>query len=736
MYAQIALPIPGEGAFDYLVPSHLENLLQIGMRVRVPLARRIVTGFCVGLSDQTRIAIEKLREIDSILDLEPVVETPMLQFAEWWAGYYHCSIGEALAATVPAEVGVRAPVRNSLVCLRNVEGLEEWIEVLGKKYPAQSKVLVFLQECRSAVSKEEVCRKLQISQSPLLSLHKRGLIEFVADARREDPTASLPPDVAQLPVLNPEQELIVTELKKIVDAHKFHVALLFGVTGSGKTEVYLRILELVVAKGRQGIVLVPEIALTPQTVIRFKQRFPKVAVLHSGLTTAQRAHAWEQIHAGEIDVVIGARSAIFAPTRNLGLIVVDEEHEPSFKQESTPRYHARDLAVKRAQLQKAMVILGSATPSLESYHNASVNKYQLYNLPHRIGNAKLPKFLLVDMKDECRIQKQFVYFSRTLLQELERCLKAGEQAILFLNRRGFATTILCPACGFHMRCPHCDVSLTYHKKGRQVLCHYCGYETTAPTRCPTCQFEGIRFLGAGTERIDTILDKMFPKARIMRMDSDSMTTRRRYEEAFLAFSRGEIDILLGTQMIAKGLDFPRVTLVGIVTADTSLQLPDFRSAERTFQLLVQVAGRAGRGERPGTVILQTFTPQHYAITSALSQNYEKFVAYELKMRQDLGYPPFGKLLRVMVEAGDEKAVRKRAEELAEVIRNNFQARQLEMLGPTPAPILKINDRYRWHIIVKSSHLAAISQCARLLEPWVTGSASVRVQLDKDPIALI
>ena len=359
-------------------------------------------------------------------------------------------------------------------------------------------------------------------------------------------------------------------------------------------------------------------------------------------------------------------------------------------------------------------------------------RYHHYYLPDRIGNATLPKCVVIDMKEECQEQKSFVYFSRFLLEAIRRVLDAGEQIILFLNRRGFATTVMCPVCGYRLKCRHCDIVLTYHKKSQLALCHYCNYECTPPECCPICQFYGIRFLGAGTERIEAILRKKFPQARLVRMDSDSMTTRRRYEETFVDFSSGKIDILLGTQMIAKGLDFPKVTLVGIISADLSLQLPDFRAAERTFQLTVQVAGRAGRGNRPGLVILQTWHPEHYAIQAALKQDYTAFVQQELAMRQALGYPPFGKLIRIVVEGKDEGQVKQRVQEVAASVADpNWQK-----LGPAPAPIPKIKNRHRWHLLYKSANFAEASRCATCLSSFITGSAPVKVQMDIDPISLL
>jgi primosomal protein N' (replication factor Y) len=737
MFAQVAVPIPCENCvLDYLLPPDMEAQLLVGMRVRVPLGRRMATGFCVGLRSESPVPPEKMRKINAVVDQHVVLGSRMLEFARWWARYYHCSLGEALATSVPSAVG--NPVKPRQTCLVRLASTSAWQEQMAEleqKKPQQWRVLRFLQECAEPVSRDNLCQKLKISPSPIMTLARQGFVEMVAETRVSDPFATLPLKQVEPPLLNQDQEAALARLLPKIEAREFYTFLLFGVTGSGKTEVYIRAIEATVRQGREALVLVPEIALTPQTVIRFKERFPHVAVLHSELTPSQRAHQWEEIHMGKIQVVIGARSALFAPTHNLGLIVVDEEHEPTFKQQNSPRYHARDMAVKRAQLENAVVILGSATPSLESYQNALSGKYELCRLPSRIGQMPLPQVSLVDMKEECRIHKRFVYFSRFLMQQLEKVLANREQAILFLNRRGFATTVICPVCGYFAHCPHCDVSLTYHHKGQKLSCHYCGYEKNAPSRCPECQFTGIRMLGAGTERVEAILRKSFPEARVARMDSDNMTSRKKYEETFLAFASGELDILLGTQMIAKGLDFPRVTLVGIVTADTSLQLPDFRAAERTFQLLVQVAGRAGRGEKQGKVILQTFHSEHYAIMAAFKQDYEKFAAQELSLRRELNYPPFGRLVRIVVEGKEEVKVLAELRDIMRLLKSALPS-EVEILGPAAAPIARIEDRLRWHIILKSLNFAALARGAALVQPRLQGQGTVRVLLDQDPVSLL
>ncbi|NUM35938.1 MAG: primosomal protein N' [Candidatus Brocadiae bacterium] len=731
-YAQIALPLPLEDFYDYWIPPELASRISVGMRVRVPFGRRMITGFCVGMAEQSHVPADKIKEISDLIDNKPVVDDRMIAFARWWAAYYQCSLGEALDASVPSETKESHTSGNYMISLASPETVEESIAQLQEKYPLQARVLRFLKECQMPVEREEMRRKLKISLSPIKTLMQKNSILCSFQENSPDPFYNCPTLPPRAVMLTAMQKQSLEGITKAMEEEKFQTFLLLGVTGSGKTEVYLQAMERAIAKGKESIVLVPEIALTPQTVTRFKQRFPKVAVLHSALTPAQRAYQWKQIDSGQIQVVIGPRSAIFAPVHKLGLIVVDEEHEPSFKQQNTPRYHARDIAVKRAQMENAIVILGSATPSLESYYNGLQKKYHIFYLPQRIGTAKLPKIFAIDMREECREQKKFVYFSRPLIRSLEKVLQAQEQAILFLNRRGFATTVNCPACGYELKCQHCEISLTYHKKKKQALCHYCGYEAQAPDDCPVCHFQGIRFLGAGTERIESILKATFPNARIRRMDSDTMISRHHYEEALQDFSDGKIDILLGTQMIAKGLDFPKVTLVGILSADSGLQLPDFRAAERTFQLSVQVAGRAGRGEKPGVVILQSWNPAHYAIQASLSQDYEKFAKIEMEFRKQTQYPPFGKIIRFIIEGQDEKAVKEKAQEIAKKAKESSTC----VIGPAPAPISKIKDKYRWHFILKASKSSEILQSAKALKNFITTTKSIKVQMDIDPISLL
>ncbi len=736
-YAQVALPLPLKDLFDYAIPKHWENSLEIGMRVRVPFGPRTMMGVCVKLQENTSVPTKKIKSILQVLDPSPVIDEKMLDFAKWMANYYFCSFGEALEAIVPSNLSQKSQEKTiSLLKLTSLVEAQEYMEKVEQKYSAQARILRLLQECDGQMTSREVQNRLQISASPVQTLLRKGILSEIKKEIRPDPFSHLPIIPFSPPILTKEQDFVLKNVIRLIETKIFQTVLLHGVTGSGKTEIYIKAIEHVIQQGKEAIVLVPEIALTPQTVTRFRQRFSQVAILHSELTPMQRSYQWQKINKGEIEVVIGPRSALFAPTHRLGLIIVDEEHEPSFKQQTTPRYHGRDMAIKRAQINNALVILGSATPSLESYYNAHQNRYHLFSLPQRVGKAVTPKIQILDMREECIEQKRFVYFSRILLIELAKILRKKEQAILFLNRRGFATTITCPSCGYSAKCDQCDISLTYHKKSDTSLCHYCNNEYEAPQVCPICRFHGIRYNGIGTQRAEQMLQRLFPEARIARMDSDTMIGRNQYEKILSSFERKEVDFLLGTQMIAKGLDFPSVTLVGIISADTSLQIPDFRAAERTFQLVVQVAGRSGRGEKPGKVILQTYHPDHYAIQSALKQDYEGFIHQEMSMRADLGYPPLGRLMRVVIEGEKEEKVKEHSLKIAEQLKQVRDQANGSVLGPTAAPLSMVKNRYRYHLIIKFPEFRDREVYLKALGPFINASSAIKVILDIDPVSLM
>jgi primosomal protein N' (replication factor Y) len=515
--------------------------------------------------------------------------------------------------------------------------------------------------------------------------------------------------------------------------------LIHGVTGSGKTEVYLQAIEHCLHAGKDAVVLVPEISLTPQTVERFRARFPKqqITVLHSHLSEGERHDQWHKIRNGESHIVIGARSAVFAPVQALGLIVVDEEHENSYKQDETPRYNARDLAVVRGQLERAAVVLGSATPSLESFYNARRGRYSLATLAQRIDNQKMPVIRIVDMRQEAIRAKGLYVLSARLRDAIHARLDKNEQVILFLNRRGYATHCFCPKCGYVATCPQCSVSLVYHRKDEKLSCHFCGHNTGAPKICPNneCRDPAIRYSGIGTEKVESAIQKVFPKARVQRMDSDVMTRKSLYREILGAFRVGKIDILVGTQMIAKGLHFPNVTLVGIIHADMALHLPDFRAGERTFQLLVQVAGRAGRGDVEGEVVVQSFTPYHPAIQFARHHDYLGFYEQEIELREQLRYPPATRMVCLTIRGRNEDKVAFYTGTLARALGKQI-GRDVIMSEPSPAPLAKIQNYHRYQLILRTEKLLRLTDTLAKLLPTIKPPDQVSVHLDIDPLSLL
>lgn len=554
--------------------------------------------------------------------------------------------------------------------------------------------------------------------------------------------------------LTPEQKKVVEHIRACLEGKKGEFAysrpiLVHGVTGSGKTEIYIHAAATALAHGRGVIVLVPEIALTPQTYSRFQSRFgEQVAVLHSGITAGERRREWKRIKEGQARVVVGARSAVFAPVHNLGLIILDEEQETSYKQDNIPRYHCREVARKRAELNRALLVLGSATPMIETRYWGDVGEAEVLELSERVEGRPLPRVEVVDLREEIRAGN-FSIFSRLLRQRLAAVLERGEQAILFLNRRGFSTFVNCRNCGLVLRCPRCEVALTYHQQARQLRCHYCNYHRAVPAFCPQCQSRYLRYFGLGTERVEEEVKQFFPEARVARMDIDTVGSGSKGEEILRAFQENEKDILVGTQLIAKGLDFPGVTLVGVITADISLNQPDFRAAERTFQLLTQVAGRAGRGESPGEVVVQTYTPEHYSILAAQTHDYGAFYRAELQYRRQWGYPPFWKLCRILVSGIVEDRVRVAAELLGRYLAGklDFLQRSLPqggngvpvVLGPAPAPLTRLRGQFRWQLIVKGKDLSFLQEVVRTaIDDFCRYNPSLKVNLavDVEPLSML
>ncbi|MGR3221000.1 MAG: replication restart helicase PriA [Candidatus Anammoxibacter sp.] len=735
-YAEVVINIPVNRKFHYSVPENLKNLIAVGKMVRVPFGNRITTGYCVGFTDKSDV--EKIKDIKGVIDESPSIDEGMLKIAKWISEYYCCSWGEALEAVLPGSVkkGIKkATIKLVSLSLSNKD-IQSEIDNIAKKSPAQVKILKALLSNDNEIESKELLNICDENRATLSRLEKRGLIKLRLVS--VDPFEYLPNDIltrdVPAPTLTDEQEVAVKKIRKKFEEGKFSVVLLHGVTGSGKTEVYLQAIEIAISYGLCSIVLVPEISLTPQTVKYFKTRFSKVAIMHSNLAESDRKKQWQMIKEGVVNVVVGTRSAVFAPVKKLGVIIVDEEHENTFKQENTPRYHARDVGIMRAMYANALVILGSATPSLESYNNAITGKYDHIFMHKRVEKMVLPTVEIVDMEEEYRLSKGYGYLSRRLEYCMRQALAENGQIILFLNRRGFAPFINCKRCGFVLKCKRCDISLTFHKKSNKMVCHYCSHGQIPPKDCPECAMPNIKYQGFGTERIEEEIKRKFPEQGVLRMDSDTMRKRGSHEDALSDFRDCKASILLGTQMIAKGLDFPNVTLVGVISADTSLNIPDFRSGEKTFQLLTQVSGRTGRGHKGGRVIIQSFNTNHYSIRYASNVDYIGFAREELEFRKQLNYPPYGRIIRLLFVGKQEDKVKERAAELTNRLKQYSASKGsfVEVLGPAPASISKIKDKFRWHTILKApknSLLHSIIDCLNHDLPVSKGTQTI---IDVDP----
>jgi len=741
-YCSVALNRPLHTEFTYGVPPELVDQVAVGKRVAVGFGRgaegRRQVGVVVDVSERSAYDPARVRPITKVLDPEPVIDIELLGLTAWMAETYACAWGEALAALLPAPMKREGRRRRVRILVQAGQPTKEELDELEEKHPKQFRLWRILGEVGGRMELVELLRKTNLSEAPAKSLEKRGWARIERVVPASDPLWDEAP--VERPVhreLSAGQAAAVAAMEARLEAGEGRTFLLQGVTGSGKTEVYLRVIQAALDRGRGAIIVVPEIALTPQTVGWFRSRFGEVAVMHSRMTDIQRLEMWQRVQSGEARVVVGARSALFAPVRDLGVVVVDEEHEPSFKQETSPRYHGRDVAMERARRADAVCILGSATPSLETWQRARDGELERLVLDERVGGGRLPRVDVVDMKLEKTAPGGSHLFSGHLTQELEAALGRGEQGILFLNRRGYAPVLWCPNCKEVVRCDHCDVSLTWHRRVNRVVCHSCCEEGAPPTACPSCTAPGLRMLGSGSEQVERALRRVFPDARVLRMDSDTMHRREDYEKSLEAFGKGEIDLLVGTQMIAKGLDFPRVTVVGIVSADTSLHLPDFRASERTFQLISQVAGRAGRGELEGRIFVQTQVPEHPAIQRAAAHDFEAFARDEVELRRELGYPPAGRLLRVVVEDEEEARCDATIAALTEGLRKVVGDEPVPILGPAPAPMALLRGRHRRHVLVKASAARAELYAAlrRAAVSFVQEGQASRVVVDVDPVSL-
>ncbi|AMV23919.1 Primosomal protein N' [Gemmata sp. SH-PL17] len=750
LFADIVFDRPLDHAYTYAVPESLTAKIGVGKRVEVPFGKggKGTAGFCVRVTDVQPTSGYEIKTVTRVLDDDAIVDEHLMKLTRWMADYYLCGWGQVLHAVVPA--GVRDNAGTRVASFVEPLPKEKLPNPLPTVTPQQKAALDKLKKENRPLEVLQLARLAKCTTGVVAGLIKKGLVRkfserietpaAMPDAETEDQSTSAPHvEIA----LNADQLRVWEPLKNALETGGYHPFLLHGVTGSGKTEVYLRAIEEVVKQGKEVIVLVPEISLTPQTISRFKGRCGNLAVLHSHLTDAERGGYWRRVATGHIQVVVGARSAVFAPTRKLGLIVIDEEHENSFKQESTPRYHARDVAVMRARLEGIPILMGSATPSLESWANAERGNYTVLSMPNRVASRPLPAVKLVDLRHEPKTPGKHYAIGPTLESAMRKTLKEKGQIILLLNRRGFSTHVHCEACGHVAQCAHCDLAMTFHRTKNSLMCHYCGFETAPFQKCPACSQLAMRYQGLGTEKLQVEIEEKFPGNVCQRMDSDTMSKPGSHQRVLDAFRDGLIQILVGTQMIAKGLDFPNVTLVGVVNADVGLHLPDFRSAERTFQLLAQVAGRAGRGEKGGQVLVQTFTPDHPCITLASHHNYGEFAKLELVHRKQHKYPPYERLARLIVRSEKEEAAATFADTLAGTFKEAMKRATtaqghtpVRLLGPAECPVFRLNNFYRFHFQIQSDSSAVLHEVLRNVLTLAKPPSGVEFQVDIDPYSML
>jgi len=737
-YAKIALNIPVFREFTYAIPEEFRGRLEVGNQVTVMFHGRKTRGFIVQFLAETDVPENRIRGILGFDPFLPPLPSKLLLFAKKMAEIYACSWGAALEAVLPGSLK-RRNVRTVLGVdiQKRPDEILEISESLEETREKQSRILRHIVELCPPVPLKALLQRCGVTRSPVDTLVRKGILRLLRIPVEDEFLEQSKREFAPRHCLNAEQEGAVAKVLAFGARGEHRTFLLHGVTGSGKTEVYLRILEEVRKMGRGAIILVPEISLTPQTCGRFLSRFPDVAVLHSSLTDATRARQWLRLARGEARIVVGARSALFAPVKDLGLIVVDEEHESSFKQQQVPRYHAREMAVLRGKLEDAVVVLGSATPSMESWQAARSGRYELLELPDRVGGGRMPRIIVEDMRSEKPIKGRPPVVSKRLEILMSERLRVKEQVLLFLNRRGFSPVLFCNLCGKTLQCPNCEVAMTWHSARGRLVCHYCMREERHPELCPTCKASRPVTLGAGTERVEDWVRRKFPEAVVARMDSDTMARREMYEKVLGAFRDRQIDILIGTQMIAKGLDFPDVTLVGVIAADVGLFQPDFRAGERTFQILAQVAGRAGRGEKEGLVLFQTMNPSLPAIQMASRIDYKGLVAEEMEYRRQLSYPPFSRLVRAIVESQDSQEGWRSIEALAQKLEMLHSNKGFQVLGPAVAPLARIRNRFRFHLLVKCLNEKAFSLVRNCLAPYeAKKTRQLRFLIDVDPVSML
>ena len=738
-YANIIVDISHEKldkTFQYRIPEELRESIRPGMQVYIPFGNRKLTGYVVELTEEAEIEESRMKDIVGAVKGSVPIESQLIALAGWMKQNYGGTMNHALKTVIPVKQKSRAVEKRTVrLKLNAVEAKNQLGEYERKHSTARARLLTALME-QSELEWSVVTQKLAVTGVVIRALEEQGVVEIVREHDYRNPVAHLQSRGYDL-ILNEEQSAVVNRIEAQMDAGIYRPCLVKGVTGSGKTEVYMELIAHVLAQGKQAIVLIPEIALTYQTVMRFYNRFgDRVSIMNSRLSPGERYDQFERAKKGDIDIMIGPRSALFSPFTRLGLIIIDEEHESSYKSETVPRYHARETAIERAKMCGAQVVLGSATPSVESYYRAKAGEYELLELRHRVADKPLPQVTVTDLREELRRGNRSILSVR--LQELmEDRLEKHQQIMLFINRRGVAGFVSCRACGHVIKCPHCDVSLSQHITRRypegRMVCHYCGYEEPSPKVCPHCGSKYISGFKAGTQKIEMIVKQRFPQARVLRMDMDTTRSKEGHEQILSAFANQEADILIGTQMIVKGHDFPNVTLVGVLAADLSLSVSDYHAPERTFQLLTQAAGRAGRGREPGEVVIQTYQPDHYSIQTAKEQNYEAFYEQEILYREMMLYPPVWNMLVVLCASKWEQTAYDCAAKLAEQIGGE---RQVQVIGPADAAVAKVNDIYKKVLYLKAKDYGKLVEIKNRLEHFMRDNRAFSdtiVQFDFNPV---
>lgn len=726
--AKVVVEISLDREFDYRIPAHLQSSIQVGSQVNVPFKSRELRGFVVGLANYSSFG-DKLKDIAGVVGDKPLIPDEIMKLAYWIADYYCAPIEHAVRTVLPSAVRKRGARHKKQLFVSLTGNRPEKISA------KQDEIFQTLKE-HGAMSLAELKDRSGCSDSPVRTLEKQGLVKIEESTIQRDPHAGLELLRTKPFDLMVEQKTALDTINRAMDREKSGTVLLHGVTGSGKTEVYLQAIQHGLDQGKGAIVLVPEISLTPQTVDRFRSRFGDcVAVLHSSLSDGERHDEWHRIRNGEAQIAIGARSALFSPIENVGLIVVDEEHEATYKQDESPRYNARDVAVMRGHLENCCVVLGSATPAMESFKNVRDGRYELAEMLMRVDDRSMPLMRVIDMRIEAEKDGRAKIFSSELVSAIYDRLNNGEQVILFLNRRGFSSSLQCEQCGYVAECAECSVSMTYHKKQHKLLCHICGAEEKVPARCPDCGDPEFKYAGMGTQKIEEVLEKLCPSAKVARMDSDTMRKKDSYRTVLDQFRTGKIDILLGTQMIAKGLDFPNVTLVGVLHADMSLHVPDFRAGERTFQLLTQVAGRAGRGEIAGEVIVQAYTPHHPAIQAARRLDYDGFCVQDLEFRKELSYPPFSHLVLLTFKGENEIEVMQTADGYSERLEK-ILPKTVTHAPPMPSPLARAKGYYRYQIMLRCEHTIKMTRPIRHVQSTYKMPKTVTCTVDVDALSLL